>query len=370
MRWPVVLSIAACLVAAGCGDDDDTGPTDTGPGDRDTGGRDTGPGDVDGGPGDVDGGPGDVDGGPGDVDGGPGDVDGGPGDVDAGPLPDDPPTTVTEVARDEGFFSPTDAVASLDGATFYFAAYTETNEAAIFSIASDGSGSARILHEGAPLEYPSGLVLNCDGSTLFIADTGLESGTGAGGVFSLAVAGGDPTPLAATGVDSANAIAFDSDCSNLYVSGRDPAGSGAVYSVPVAGGAATVVHIGAPLVSPTGLHVAADDTVWLLDHLATGDDGQGVLFEIPPGGEPEEVTSGLRLGTPGGVSLTAGGSFAIIGSRSATSAGQLSIVNLSTRTVEVVAASAIVDPAGLRTARAAGVFAIADSEGHAIFRAE
>src|SRR5687768_13408860 len=92
-RWRMTALNGAILVAffaaVGCGDDDGGGDVDAGPGD-DAGDVDTGP------------------------------------DVDAGEeLPTGAPTTVEMVAAGSasGFHSPTDAVASLDGAMFYFAAY-------------------------------------------------------------------------------------------------------------------------------------------------------------------------------------------------------------------------------------------------------
>ena len=82
-------------------------------------------------------------------------------------LTSDPPEEV-EMVRDGGFDSPLDAVASPDGETFYFTAFTvdEPAEAALFSVPA-GGGEASVLHAGLPLEDPTGLVLSCDGETLY-----------------------------------------------------------------------------------------------------------------------------------------------------------------------------------------------------------
>jgi hypothetical protein len=53
-----------------------------------------------------------------------------------------------------------------------------------------------------------------------------------------------------------------------------------------------------------------------------------------------------------------------------TGAGQLTTLDIASGEAAIVAAPDILDPAGLRTARQAGVFAVADSEGDAIFAAE
>ena len=96
-----------------------------------------------------------------------------------------------------------------------------------------------------------------------------------------------------------------------------------------------------------------------------------MLFAIPADGSAAtEVVSDLRMGTPGGVSLTAGGGTAVMPTRDADGNGQLTSVDIATGEKTQLAAPGMIDPAGLRTARKAGVFAVVDSEGGAIYRAE
>src|SRR5215211_9128235 len=76
-------------------------------------------------------------------------------------LPSDPPKSIERVAAG-GFTSPTDAVASLDGKEFYFAAYDDAKVPAIFKVAAVSGSTAQKLAEGEPLESPLGLVLSCD----------------------------------------------------------------------------------------------------------------------------------------------------------------------------------------------------------------
>ena len=63
-------------------------------------------------------------------------------------------------------------------------------------------------------------------------------------------------------------------------------------------------------------------------------------------------------------------SLTVIPTRDEDGMGQLTTVSIATGEIVQVAASEMSDPAGLRTAREAGVFAIADTEGNAIYRAE
>jgi hypothetical protein len=177
--------------------------------------------------------------------------------------------------------------------------------------------------------------------------------------------------LGATGIVRPGGLAMAKDCATLYATGRTEAGEPAIFSMPAAGGAASVVYKGDPLVAPSGLHIDNDNVVWGMDNRAHGDNGEGVLFAIPADGSAATpVISNLRMGTPGGVSLTAGGGTAVMPTRDADGNAQLTSVNIKTGEIAQLAAPTMIDPAGLRTARKAGVFAVVDQEGNAILRAE
>ncbi|HSK02458.1 MAG TPA: hypothetical protein VK932_14495 [Kofleriaceae bacterium] len=282
-------------------------------------------------------------------------------------LPTEPPTTITKVATG-GFSSPTDAVASPDGKTFYFAARDELNEPAIFRTSSEPGSTPEVLAVGAPLDLPIGLVMSCDGETLYIADMGGELGA----VLALPTAlGSTVSDLGATGVVRPGGLAMGKDCATLYATGRTDAGEPAAFAIPAAGGATSVIYKGEPLVAPSGLHIDDDDTLWVMDNRAHADGGEGVLFAIPrDGSAATPVITDLRMGTPGGVSLTAGGGTAVMPTRDADGNAQLTSVNIKSGEMVQTPSPGIIDPAGLRTARKAGVFAIVDSEGGAIYRAE
>ncbi len=282
-------------------------------------------------------------------------------------LPTDPPTQVTMVASG-GFQSPTDAVASPDGKTFYFAAYDDLKEPTIYKVSSAPGSAPEVLAVGAPLETPIGLVMSCDGKTLYIADMGGEDGA----VLALSTsAGGTPTNLGASGIIRPSGLAMRADCKTLHASGRTETGAPALFSIATLGGAATIIYQGEPLVSPTGLHVDNDGVSWLMDHRASGDQGEGVLWAIPADGRAATaVISNLRMGTTGGVSLTAGGGTAVMPTKDALGNSQLTSVNITTGETVQLAAPDMTDPSGLRTAREAGVFAVVDSEAGAIYRAE
>ena len=274
-------------------------------------------------------------------------------------LPNDPPTSVTEVTSG-GFQSPTDAVASPDGRMLYFAAWDMDQQPALFQVGAAPGSTARALATGDPLDAPIGLVMSCDGATVYMADMGNEDGA----IHAVSTSSGMISELAATAISRPSGLAMAPDCKSLFASGRLGDGTPALFEVPLGGGEARVVYYGPPLVSPTGLYVDKDRVLWALDHHAQGADGEGVLFAVrADGSKATEVMSSLRMGTPGGCSLTSGGGTAVIPTRDADGNAQLTSVQLATGEVEQLALNDVTDPTGVRTARKAGVFALVDSAG-------
>ena len=280
-------------------------------------------------------------------------------------LPNDPPTSVTEVTSG-GFQSPTDAVASPDGRMFYFAGWDMDQQPAVFQVGAEPGSAAKALATGAPLDAPIGLVMSCDGATIYVADMGDEDGE----VLAVSTSSGMISQLSVSGLSRPSGLAMAPDCKSLFASGRLGDGTPALFEVPLGGGEARVVYYGPPLVSPTGMYVDKDRVIWALDHHAQGGDGEGVLFAVPAdGSKATEVMSSLRMGTPGGCSLTAGGGTAIMPTRDADGNAQLTSVQLATGETEQLAIPDVTDPAGVHTARKAGVFALVDSSAGKIFLA-
>ncbi len=298
-------------------------------------------------------------------------------------LPTTPPTQVTRLALtttlDTRFTEATDAVASPDGSRFYFIARTVERIArpAIFSVPSQGGAVTR-LAVGAPLGEPTGLLMSCDGSTLYVADLSYQEteapeeggADSAGALFTLDPATGTLVRLTADGIDAPAGLAMSDDCSELYVTGYDEIGLPALFTLPAQGGTATIVTSGDPLVTPAGVFVDEDDIAWVMDHGTNLAEAPGLLYAIDPDGTVTTVLEGLRLGDPGGVSLAAGGRTAVI--PDVDNAGQARLVSVDTMTGE--RQELLVPegrrPGGIRTARNAGVFVVTDNEGGAIFRAE
>jgi hypothetical protein len=292
---------------------------------------------------------------------------GGSGDA----LPATPPTRVELLAK-EGFNNAGAVSASPDGTTFYTAAHTDDDQPAIFAVHTK-DGSVEALHAGAPLLYPSDLATNCEGNEIFVSDMGVgvveddETATdledallpASGGIHVLAADGSAIRPLTATGLSRAAGLALSVDCTTLYATGWTEEGQPAVFTVPVEGGNAKVLYEGAPLVSPTGVHVDANAVAWVMDHMARNDAGEGMLFAVDDGGGITEVSGGLAMGRHGGVSVTPGGVTAVIPVDDFVAGPMIITANTETGAIATMDTPDIKNPTGVAAATQAPVMVIA-----------
>lgn len=275
-----------------------------------------------------------------------------------------PPSQVTLVARG-GFHQPTDAVSSPDGATFYFIASTDANQPAIFRVDSQPGSQAAALVSGAALGQPMGLLMSCDGATLYVA------GSGANPLQAVTLSDGSLHSVSATGATRLSGLAIADDCATLYATGTTTQAEPALFRLAQSSSALQVVHSGAPFIAPSGMYLDSRSVAWVMDQSAAGSARSGVLYAVASNGTTTPVVNALSMpGRVGGVSLTASGNIAVIANLSADAVAQLTTIELATGKTVQVAAAAMRGPAGLRTARAASVIAIADAAGDAIFRAE
>jgi sugar lactone lactonase YvrE len=285
-------------------------------------------------------------------------------------LPTDGPTTLERVA-DEGFTNAGSVAVSPDGETFYVLAYDADAQPTVFAL-DVASQTLEALHVGAPMLYPADVATSCDGETIYVADmgsAGMETSIGggdkdanaarAGGIYSMDTGGGAPSQIQATGISAAAGVVVSHDCSLLYVSGWTDAGAPAVFRVPLAGGAADVIHEGAPLVSPGGIHIDENDVIWQMDFAARGEEGEGSLFAITTAGEVTPALTGVAMGRVGGVSLVPGGITAVVPANDADGKAVLITANTENGAKEVTAQPDLQFPTGVAAARNAPVMAIA-----------
>jgi sugar lactone lactonase YvrE len=283
-------------------------------------------------------------------------------------LPTGAPTKV-EMVADQGFQNAGAVAASPDGKTFYVAAYDDEQQPGVFAVAA-ADGKVTPLHVGAPLSYPTDLATSCDGDTIYVGDLLLASsadaivgdfdtaGTLGAPIHRLSL-DGDIKPLEAQGIGRAAGLVIDTECEVLYVAGFDEEDQPAVFTLPLEGGAATVLYSGAPLVSPTGIHVDANRIAWVMDHSAANEQGEGMLFSIDEDGTIAAVASGLAMGRHGGVSLAPGGVTAVIPVGDEIAGSRLLTANTKTGQMGEMATPEIERPTGVAAAREAPVMVVA-----------
>ncbi len=282
------------------------------------------------------------------------------------------------------FTAPQDAVMSLDGGMVYFNAKlmgvaasgvsplgvnSDPLPEGIFAVPSIG-GKAALLTPDGSLEKPIGLLLSCDGRTLYIANQPTQANDAdASLLYTLDVESNVLSTLPSTGIGEAAGLAFNTDCSTLYVTGYTPEGEPALFTLEPEGGEAMIVFSGAPLVSPSGVYVDEEDTAWVMDRNADNPTG-GLLWAVRAGASIDVVIGGLDLSAPAGVSLVAGGDIAVIPSLNINGLGQLLLVDTVSGDISTLSTPEIVEPAGIRSARQAPVMVVVDSQGDAIFLVE
>lgn len=265
---------------------------------------------------------------------------------------------------------PMDAVPSPDGKQIYFIAFSTVAD-------EDGIGTLRLpaifkaapgaapqkLFEGSPLGAPFGITISDDGQTLFIADSGADTSEDRsdGKVFSMSVAGGTPTPLAGTDGLAPGGIEAQGD--SLYVTGRQN-GQPGVFKMGLGGGNVTALATGGPFVDPSGVAVAKDGTVYVVDSGSPmGAQSFASVVKVAAG-KTEVLVDGLSVGHPAGIALVKDETAVLVSALDpATSTDRVYRVELASRQKRELSSTIgdFSESAGLHRARQADVFAWADT---------
>jgi len=228
---------------------------------------------------------------------------------------------VGAVAPGDG--TPLDAVPSPDGSVSYF---TVASPPGIYRTSDDPNRPVAI-DAGRGLTSARSLSISTDGSRFFATD--------AGAVVSLPVGGGQPAPVVGTEGTAPRGVEVSAQGGTdvVYFTGKDPAdGAPAVFKVPAAGGARSVLAKGEPLVDPDGVAVDSSGRVFVTDHGT----GSGAAYRLDPKGPTKVATVG-ELGDPGGLALTKDGSTLLVSSKNVgNGTAQVLLVDLKTLKTGVV----------------------------------
>jgi DNA-binding beta-propeller fold protein YncE len=192
----------------------------------------------------------------------------------------DPIKSFDGVAKTDSFSAPWDATPDSEGKMIYFTA-TSHNGAGVFAV-PEGGGAVKPLAIGTPFVMPLGIAMSTNNKTVYVADP-WSAGADGNGIFAVPADGGKPTLLKGTQATMPRGIEVVSEngTDQIYFTGISLSdGLPAVLKIPVVGADnATVVAKGAPLSAPSGLAIAKDGTVYVLDRLAGGN-GLGQVLRI------------------------------------------------------------------------------------------
>jgi DNA-binding beta-propeller fold protein YncE len=249
------------------------------------------------------------------------------------------------LAQDEGSIEvkmllelarPWDAVPSPDASTIYFTAVGQEGSPGVFSIPFDG-GDVTEIAGADTLVMPLGIATSSDGQTLYVSDPWAKGSLG-NAVYALSLDGvGEKVAGTQWTMPQGVEIVSRNGADVLYFTGIDPTdGQPAVYSVPASGGKLYMLAKGAPLSAPSGIAIAQDGTVYVLDKLASGS-GLGSVLRISESGQVDEIAGDIRTGGQmAGLTLTQDESLLLASSLGAAEdAAQVVVVDLTTMQTSV-----------------------------------
>lgn len=204
---------------------------------------------------------------------------------------------------------PFDATPTPKADAVFFTAMTKEEGGALFKIGTAAGSTPTKIASG--FIAPTSLVMSTDGATVYVSDLGSldedapeSAGAPVGAIYAVPAGGGDFAIVEATAGYNPRSLDLVAVGGNdvLYFSGNSPtSGAAGVYSLPVAGGELAVVYEGDALHEPSGIAVSSDGDVYVVDALAAG--GGATVVRIADGAA-EEFVAGLRVGYPAGIALT------------------------------------------------------------------
>jgi hypothetical protein len=255
------------------------------------------------------------------------------------------------------FRLPFDAALSPDGKTAYFTALVGEG-AALFKSPVGGGTPTKL----ADLVAPGSCDVTANGTSVLVADPGVESSSGAlGAIVSVSASGGTPSVLSGTEGTLPQGVAVSG--SRVIFSGVDPSdGVPGVFQTSASGGLATVQKTG--LIDPSGVTVASSGDVYVLDAESPGSSTRRIV-KLSSGAATQLVT-GLRVGYPAGIALAQDENHLLVASTDpATGKARLERFSLSGMSSGAPANTTIGSfdgPAGLHRAASADAYAYVDSE--------
>ncbi len=267
---------------------------------------------------------------------------------------------------------PFDAAPNADGSVVFFTA-DGANGLGVYKVPADGSAPMpaavypTAVDPANPFAAPFGVAVSTDGKTVFVADPAAGP-SDRGAIYAVPVGGGTPKMLSGTdgfAPRSLDVVAVGG-LDTLYFSGTDAKVGGlpGIFSVPASGGMVTSVSVGGVLHDPSGLTVAKDGAIYLIDTVASANHTSQILV-IPSGGSPKVLMDDVRVGYPAGVAISVDDkTLYVSGFNPHELTDRLLVVDIAASKLTetfMVELGAFTESGGLHRAASSDIFALVDS---------
>ena len=265
-----------------------------------------------------------------------------------------------------------DAAPNADGSVVYFTA-DGANGLGVYKAPADGSAPTPVavypaaVDPANPFAAPFGVAVSTNGKTVYVADPAAGP-TDRGAIYAVPSAGG--VPVLVSGTEGFASRSLDvvvvGGLDTLYFSGTEAKVGGlpGIFSVPASGGLVTSVTVGGALHDPSGLAVAKDGAIYLVDTVASGSHTAQILV-IPQGGLPKVLIDDVRVGYPAGIGITGNDkTLYVSGLNPQELTDRLLVVDIGASTVTETFKTelgAFTESGGLHRAANVDVFAVVDS---------
>jgi hypothetical protein len=267
---------------------------------------------------------------------------------------------------------PLDAIPNSNGTVVFFTAYAADGTPGVFRAAVPAMGAAPATPTpvvvGMGLEFPVGIVLSNDDATLYVADQTADRGSlpGMGAVFSMPAAGGAPTVVnIGTTLIHPSSITVSFDGNDLFVAGQleettdtNITRRRALFRVARSGGSPTLVTDN--VVDPSGLSQSPTGVVLCHDTRRGGARSATAVTVGPTG--VNNFAGGLLANYPAGLGFSVDGRFALFsGADPNVGPGMLTLASGDgTASATAALSNGMVAPLGLHRARMLDSWTIAD----------
>lgn len=232
---------------------------------------------------------------------------------------------------------PYDAAPSPDGSVIFYTALGSDDEThSLWSVPFDGGNAAELA---TGFVAPLGIAVTDE--LVYVGDAGDErvdeseagdQDLGTGALFTVPHAGGAATRIAAVDGFSIRGLELADEGDVLWFTGKDPA-DGAPAVAQLAGDDVTVVAKGAPLSDPSGI-VVDGDIAYLVDTSAS-EDGKAAVMKVD-GDEVTLLAGGIRAGMPAGITLNGERTALFVSSLDADGNAQVTVVDIATGATSTV----------------------------------